>query len=334
MKKTLVITTAAFMLIAGTLMISGLAHQPVIAQETISGDWAGKVRETTRGRVLWLSLNRSETDRNRFQMSLELPLGDFTGLNTDAGANAQFSLRREAGEVTFVGLFRNGNGVGEFRFTPQSSFAGAMRNLGYEDELTTQKLFTMTIHDVGTGFINELRSLGYERVPLNKLIAMRIHDADGDFIRRMRALGYDNISTDKLVAMRIHGVDEQFIREAEAMGFPKLPIDKLVTMRIHGVNREFVEGVKTLGYTNLSLDKLVSMRIHGVNAEFVKEMEGAGYGRISLDKLISMRIHGVNGQFAKEMRDAGYPNLSVDDLIQLRIHGVDGNYVKKMKGNR
>ena len=71
------------------------AAHSIAAQETITGDWTAKVRETARGSMLWLSLNRNrDLGRGMFQMSTDLPLRDFTGLNPDAGANAQFSLNR------------------------------------------------------------------------------------------------------------------------------------------------------------------------------------------------------------------------------------------------
>lgn len=340
MKRTLIATVAlsvaGLIVISASLLAAGMARPAAAAQESITGDWTGKVRETSRGGpVLWLSLMRREgrddEKRGRFQTSFDVPLSNFAGLNPNAGGETQFSLQREAGAVAFTGLFRNGNGVGEFRFSPDGGFVTRMQNLGYNETLTTEKLFSLAVHDVGTNFISELKSLGYDRIPLDKLLAMRIHGADGDFIRRMKAVGVDGLPADKLIAMRIHGVDEQFIREVEAMGLGKQNVDKLISMRIHGVSREYVESVKALGYVDVSLDKLISMRIHGVSGEFVREMEAAGYSQISIDKLISMRIHGVNAQFAKEMRDAGHSNLTIDDLIRLRIHGVDGAYIRKMK---
>lgn len=43
-----------------------------------------------------------------------------------------------------------------------------------------EKLFVMAVHDVGTSFINELKSLGYDKIPVDKLIAMRIHRVDAN----------------------------------------------------------------------------------------------------------------------------------------------------------
>src|SRR5262245_53599923 len=179
MKKVLMISTVAFVFVAIGLFVRGYTASSPAAQETISGDWTAKVKQTDRGAVLWLSLNRnSDTGKGRFQMSGDFPLRDFSGLNPNANSNTQFALQREAGVVLFEGLFKDGRGVGDFRFTPNSGFISTMRNMGYGD-LSVDKLFSMAMHDVGLKFINELKSLGYENIPVNKLIAMGIHGADG-----------------------------------------------------------------------------------------------------------------------------------------------------------
>src|SRR5262249_44247919 len=173
MKKALIITTTALAFVALGLLARGGASSGA-AQETISGDWTAKVKQTDQGPVLWLSLNRNtDTGKGRFQMSSDFPLQDFTGLNPNANSNMQFTLQRGAGVVLLDRLFKGGRGVGDFKFTPNGGFISTMRNLGY-DELSVEKLFSMTIHDVSVKFINELKSLGYDKVEVNKLIAMRI----------------------------------------------------------------------------------------------------------------------------------------------------------------
>src|SRR5262249_40189561 len=164
MKKVIIVSTVAFAFVAIGLIASGYTAPSQAAQETITGDWTAKFKQTDRGPLPWLSLNRNtDAGKGRFQMSSDFPLQDFTGLNPNANSNVQFTLQREAGVVLFDGLFKDGRGVGDFRFTPNSGFISTMRNLGY-DELTTEKLFSMTIHDVSSSFINELKSFGYDKI--------------------------------------------------------------------------------------------------------------------------------------------------------------------------
>jgi hypothetical protein len=251
MKRAMFFSTAAIAIAAITLMACGVSRATSAAQDAIAGDWTAKVRETSTGQKLWLTMtsNREgrEGRRGWFNTSSDYPLQDFSGLNTNAGGAVRFTLAREAGTVVFDGLFKDGRGVGEFRFTPDGGFINAMRGLGYETP-ATEKLFTMALHDVGTRFINELKSHGYEKVPIDKLVAMGIHRVNGEFIRSLQSAGYSGISVDKLIAMRIHNVDAAFIARAKAMGYGDLPVDKLLTMRIHNIDEEFIKGVQSLGY--------------------------------------------------------------------------------------
>src|SRR5262245_13123713 len=141
MKKAFMIAIVVLPLAALGLLARGYTAPSSSVQETISGDWTAKVKQTDKGPVLWLSLNRNrDAGRGYFQMSSDFPLQDFTGLNPNADSNVQFTLQREAGVVLFDGLFKDGRGVGDFRFTPNNGFISTMRNLGYE-ELSVEKLF-------------------------------------------------------------------------------------------------------------------------------------------------------------------------------------------------
>jgi hypothetical protein len=244
MKKALMISTVALVFTAISLLARGYTAPSPAVQETITGDWTAKVRQTDRGAVLWLSLNRNtDARKGRFQMSSDFPLQDFTGLNPNANSNVQFTLQREAGVVLFDGLFKDGRGVGDFKFTPNSGFVSTMRNLGYDD-LPVEKLFSMAIHDVSTRFINELKSLGYDKIPVNKLIAIRIHNINAETISKAKALGYNNIPVDKLISMRIHGVDAKFVKEMKDRGFSNLSVDDLIKLRIHGVDSNYVRRMR------------------------------------------------------------------------------------------
>src|SRR5499427_6438920 len=143
MKKAFMIAIVVLPLAALGLLARGYTAPSSSVQETITGDWTAKVKQTDRGPVLWLSLNHgSEGRKGGSQMSCDFPLQAFTGLNPNANSNVQFTLQREAGVVFFDGLFKDGKGVGDFRFTPNNGFISTMRNLGYE-EPSVEKLFSM-----------------------------------------------------------------------------------------------------------------------------------------------------------------------------------------------
>ena len=160
MKKALILTALVTLAVA----VFGFPKSSPQAQEVLTGDWAAKMFDSGKGPRLRLTLNSTgDNGKNQFNSSFDRPLQDFSGLNPNAGANTSFSLQREAGSVVFQGLFTNGKGVGEFRFTPNRGFISAFSSQE-QRRITTDELFAMTIHDVSTAFINELKWFGYDNL--------------------------------------------------------------------------------------------------------------------------------------------------------------------------
>jgi len=294
MKKALMISAIALVFAAIGMLTRGYTAPPPAVQDTISGDWTAKVKQTDKGPVLWLSLNHgSEGRKSRSQMSCEIPLQAFTGLNPNANSNVQFTLPREAGTVFFDGLFKDGKGVGDFKFTPDSGFISTMRNLGYDD-LTTEKLFSMAVLDVSTSYINELKSLGY-----------------------------DKLSLDQLFGLRALGVTAVFIKEARDWGFGKLSADELIEIKAMGINPDYIRSMKSLGFDDLSLRKVIELKALGVNEDYVKEMRSVGFENLTPSQLIEMKAMGITADYVKKMRDLGLKNVSINELIQIKAIGAD-----------
>ncbi len=294
MNKALMTAIVALVFVALGLFARGYTAPSPIIQETITGDWTAKVKQTDRGPVLWLSLNRNtESRRGRSQMSRDFPLQDFTGLDPNANSNVQFTLQHEAGTVFFDGLFKDGRGVGDFRFDPNSGFIATMRNLGY-DNLSSEKLFTMAVLDVSTNFINELKSLGYDKLTL-----------------------------DQLIGLRALGVTEAFAKEAQGWGFGKLSAEDLIEIKAIGINPDYIHSMKSLGFDNLSLKKLIELKALGVNENYVKEMRSLGFENLTVNQLIEMKAMGITADYVKKMRAAGLKNVSISELIELKATGAD-----------
>src|SRR5262245_61533105 len=144
MKKAFMIAIVALPLAALGLLARGYTAPSSSAQETISGDWTAKVKQTDKGAVLWMSLNHSsERRKGGSQMSCDFPLQAFTGLNPNANSNVRFTLQREAGVVFFDGLFKDGRGVGDLRLEPASGFIAQSRGMEY-DRQTEKKALCST----------------------------------------------------------------------------------------------------------------------------------------------------------------------------------------------
>src|SRR5215813_6525060 len=294
MKKILMISAIALVFAAVGLLPRSYSAPSSFVQETIRSDWTAKVKQTDKGPVLWLSLNHgSEGRRGGSQMSCDFPLQAFTGLNPNANSNVQFTLQREAGTIFFDGLFKDGRGVGDFRFEPNTGFIGVMRGLGYEN-LSTEKLFSMASLDVSTSYINELKSLGYDQLPL-----------------------------DQLFGLRALGVTAAFAKEAQDWGFGKLSANDLIEIKAMGINPDFIRSMKSLGFDDLSLKKVIELKAMGINEDYVKEMRSVGFENIPVNKLIEMKAMGITADYVKKMRDLGLKNVSINELIQIKATGAD-----------
>ena len=236
MKKVLMIGLVAFSLAAFGLFTRGYTAPSPAVQETITGDWTAKVKQTDRGPVLWLSLNQSsDTRKGRSQMSSDFPLQAFTGLDPNANSNVQFTLQREAGTIFFNGLFKDGRGVGDFRFTPNEGFISVMRNLGY-DNLSTEKLFAMVSLDVSTSYINELKSLGYDQLPLDQLFGLRALGVTAAFAKEAQDWGFGKLSANDLIEIKAMGITPDYMRSMKSLGFRRPVIEE--ADRVEGSGRE------------------------------------------------------------------------------------------------
>jgi hypothetical protein len=317
-----------------TLLVSLIAGSAFAA---IEGAWTASISEKKPDRI---HINMTTGRHNN--MGTSMKIADFAGLTRaqiDAATTTpvNFQLRREAGNASFEGTFRNGKGAGQFTFTGTPGFFDSVRALGVEvDDGDLRKharsfeehLFQMTLHDVSVAYIRSMQSEGY-RVSLEKYLEMRIFDITPEYIREMRGLGFSSLDVDDLVGSRIHGVTPQYVREMRSAGW-NLPLEELQSTRMHGATPQFAEEMKKLGYGDMDIDDLVSFRIHGVTAKFITELKELGYSGMSAEKLVEMRIHGVTPKFIREVKDAGYSRVPVEKLISMRIAGIDAEYLKKM----
>lgn len=323
MKRTLTLTLAVF-LIAATASAAELA-----------GTWSAQIDDEKPGK-LYVNMSREKVFNN---FGSTFAISSFTGLTT-AQINAatqtpvQFELRREAGTLSYEGVFRNGKGAGHFTFAANRGYIDTIRSMGMEVKLkhgkktVEEELFMLAALDVSTDFIRSMKAEGYD-VSFDKYVEMRLFNVTPEYIREMESLGFKELSAQKLIEARIHGVTPDYIRKMRAAGWD-FPLNKYVETRIHGATPEYAEEMRKAGYGNLSHSKLMQFRIHGVTPDFIADLAKAGYKNLDADDLVSMRIHGVTLEFIRELEAAGYRNVPVKKLVAMRIHGIDAKFIKKM----
>ncbi|MDQ3283035.1 MAG: hypothetical protein M3Q69_16670 [Acidobacteriota bacterium] len=325
-----------------TLFVCLLAATNAFA--AMEGMWTAAIdRDGSHPDRIYLNITRDDLHGNTFNHTgTTFPKSAFANLS-DAQINAaamtpvKFELRREAGTVTFEGMFRGGKGAGEFTFAPSANYLEAIRALGIEVSerrkhgrswSEEESLLQYALHDVSTAFIRSMIGEGY-RVSLEKYLEMRIFNITPEYIREMRSLGFKQLDSDDLIATKIHKVTPDYVRQMRAAGWD-LSLDDLQSSRIHGATPAFAAEMKQLGYT-LDFDDLVAFRIHRVTPEFIRDLADLGYKHVDADDLVSMRIHGVTTEYIRMLKAAGYTGVPVEKLVAMKIHGIDARMLEKMK---
>lgn len=267
-----------------------------------SGSWTMTTEKENPDRV-YLNMTRGRHNNNGSTMDVSA----FTGLtkaqiNAAEQTPAKFRIDREAGLIAFEGVFKNGNGAGQFTFTSKPEYVRAITSLGLkfdEREGDDEQLFAMTLFDVSTAFIRQMRAEGYN-VDLDDYVAMRIFKVTPQYIHAMADLGFGKLDADNLVAGRIHKVTPEYVKQMRAIGYD-LPLDDYMAMRIHKATPEFINEIASLGYRNVSADDLVAMRIHKVTPEFIRDLQAHGYRNVPIEKMIEMRIMKIDAKFLDAM---------------------------------
>jgi beta-lactamase regulating signal transducer with metallopeptidase domain len=298
-----------------------------LRQDTYSGTWEirpSKTQDTVQLRLM--ELNSQSGTLVPIRQLEGLPIAHLAG----AGGQVEFRIRRDAGTLTFEGVFRNGVGAGTFSYTADPNFAAELARRGFSQP-TAREQYQMTRHDVGFAFIDELNTQGYDKATTSELVRAGQHGVQAAYVRDMAAAGYRLGSLGALITLRDHGVTPSYIRELADQGYKGLPADEIRRARDHGITPEFVRAMRDAGYTSLAMPELIRARDHGITAEYIRGMREAGYGSLTLEQLVNARDHGVTVEFVRDLGAAGYAKLPIEGLVRARDHGISPEYVREMR---
>jgi|SRR6185437_13785550 len=257
-------------------------------------------------------------------------------LGTLPGADeGTFNVTREAGTVTFKGVFEGGKGHGFYTFAENPSFKSYLEQKGYST-LDKELMLNIFFTDINKNYFEFMKSNGYGSISNNQLKDLAQQDLNRkvmeDYFELFKTESWGHPSLDKVVELREHGVQARFVNSFHQMGYKQnIPLDKALELRDHGVTPEFITSIQKMGYENISLDKATDLRDHGVNPEFISSIQNMGYKDITLDKAQELRDHGVNPEFIKSISELGFKDLSLDKAQELRDHGVNAEFIKKMQ---
>jgi len=275
----------------------------------------------------------------------------------------EFSLTREAGKISFKGVFQNHWGHGTFQFDENAGFKTYLAQKGYTD-LDYELMFSVFTTDINKAYFDFMKENGYAPISnsqfkdlaeqdmnrkvmedyfnlfktesyghqsLDKIVELREHGVGAKYISSLHQAGYKGFSLDRALELRDHGVTAEYITEIKKLGYPNLTLEKAEELRDHGVSANYIESLHKMGYTDVTVDRAEGLRDHGVSADFISSMQKMGYKDITLDRAENLRDHGVSAEFIREISDLGFKDLSLEKAEELRDHGVSAAFIKKMR---
>lgn len=340
------------------LLAAAVCFAVYAASDSRNGVWTAELN--TDGSTIQMTLFRSNHESHpgmgrgmNNAMGFELSLASLTGLTTadikSTAANVQFTMSRPAGSIHFEGRFADGDGAGNFKFSPSEPFVREMATLGYtafkEDDLlcfattdfapqtvrdlrtlgyqpTQKEILEAAIFKIDANAIREFTRLGYPNLSFRELVNFRVGNVNAAFVQGMRELGYADISAHKLASLAILGVTPAYVRELRATGLKELTTQEAEQLRIGNITPAKINEYKRLGYA-LSPHELGEFGIQGVTPKTIEELNAMGYGHLTAHQLVEMRIFGVTPDYIRKIEANGYKAVPVEKLIKLRMSGAD-----------
>jgi hypothetical protein len=236
---------------------------------------------------------------SRSEWSSTQPLADLQGLTPSQlhaiHTTVAFSLRRDAGSFACEGTLTLGAGHGQFRFTPDPSYAAKLEALGYEPiGVDAYPLMMLAWRDVSVAYASDAKKAGLRVAETSDLVHLLDHGVDLDFIRALGAAGYAGLTADDVTNLRDHGIDGDYLRGLKASGASDWSVLEIVKLHDHGVDPDYVARIHSAGYGDLTVDQIIRLHDHGVDPDYVARIHAAGYGDLTVDQIIRLHDHGVD----------------------------------------
>jgi hypothetical protein len=245
-----------------------------------------------------------------------------------------FTVKRDAGTVTFNGVFEGRRGHGTYSFEEDPAFKSFLTQEGFSS-ISESLMIHLYFTNINKAYFAYMKQNGYTGITMTELKKLAEENMNQHIMTNYFELfKKDNdgqVKLEEIVQLREHGVSPSFIAKFHDMGYPDVPLDKAVELRDHGVDPEFVDDMKKIGQRNITLDEAIRLRDHGVSVAFVKDLSDMGYTNISLEKAVELVDHGVSASFIRGFRDLGFADLTLTKAVELVDHGVSVAFVKRMQ---
>ncbi|GAO38659.1 hypothetical protein SCH01S_17_00130 [Sphingomonas changbaiensis NBRC 104936] len=228
-------------------------------------------------------------------LGTSVPIAELSGLTPEeirgTGRPVTFTLRREAGTITFTGRFANGTGQGTLRYQGDPAYWSRIAAMGVENDLTTNR-----------------------RV---NLLALPLLDVRSDYIAALRREGAMAPLSD-YVGMRAVGVRPEMVHEVRPLIAGGLRPHDLMAFAALGVTPDYARSMRTI-FSSLEAQDLTSMKALGVTADYIATMRAAGARIRTAGDAQSFRALGISTAAVKRAVEHGRPNPTASEVMQISM---------------
>jgi hypothetical protein len=283
---------------------------------SIDAPWTAKIGKSDPAK---LQFNVSE--RKGSMLGVGVPIAELEGLSAadlDSGRPVTFTLRREAGAITFTGRFEDGLGEGTLRYVGDPAYWAKIAAMGIENDWSDRRynLLALPLLDLRTDYIAALRREG-AMAPLSDYVGMRAVGVAPEMVREVRPLVAGELKPHDLMSFAALGVTPDYAREMRT-AFATLKPSDLSSLKALGVRPADIARFKAIGL-DVSPQGAAGMKALGVTPDYVASMRAAGARIRTAGDAQSFRALGISPAAVKRTVDRGRANPSASDVMEMNV---------------
>ncbi|HEX6574783.1 MAG TPA: hypothetical protein VF042_07400 [Gemmatimonadaceae bacterium] len=151
-----------------------------------------------------------------------------------------FFIDEDAGRIEFEGTVGNGDGRGEFHFTPNRAFESKLRAVGIVGlrEISDWDLMNLAWGRFSEKSARRFIALGLGPLDRDAMMDLAVQHVTPDFVRDLQVLGVKGLDNVHIVVeARMFGVTPTLVRALNHAGFRGLTVSEILDLRMKGVAR-------------------------------------------------------------------------------------------------
>jgi len=197
-------------------------------------------------------------------------------VNATTSTPVNLTLTRDAGTFVFEGSFKNGDGAGQFTFTPNRAYLASLRAIGMpwdfsDDKPESDQALSLAMTDLSLAYARTMHQL-YPDASVRDIRRARGADVTPEYIASMRAVGMEVTDLHDAARLAGSGVTPDYIRSLRAAGVDVSTAHDARRLRDAGVTPKMIAELADAGYKNLSARDLVRLANAGVDGQYIREM--------------------------------------------------------------